>query len=487
MRSLTAFRETFLASDSAHADVFESLDARRMRYAIYWAMYESNVYRRVHNFSTSMKHTYALGKHIRSLYNPANRIGNFYAAHLWGGPLSATAAMEWAIPIATESEELRASVAHLWKQSNFASLKDVITLRGSIEGDIVARVNDNVKKEVVTLERLDPGTVVALALDSLGNCKGYTIEEARPDPSNKARTVTYTEEVSRDGDYVKYATFLNNKPYAWAEDQPAEWEVPYGFVPLVHWAHSNVGLDFGWSELHPMRSKVMECDDLATMISDQIRKAVNPLWLMKGMKATTLTTTGAQRDETGGADSRPAPGREELKAIWDVPKDADAKAMLANLNLKDALQHLDGLLKELERDYPELQTDIWATGATSGRALRVARQRVEAKVLQRREGYDAGLVKLQMMAVAIGGYRGYEGYSGFDLDSYAKGDLDHTIAPRPVFTPDPMDAVEISQAQWAAAKVAVEAGADLAGYLKSQGLDDEAIAELVGVQDEIDD
>jgi len=112
----------------------------------------------------------------------------------------------------------------------------------------------------------------------------------------------------------------------------------------------------------------------------------------------------------------------------------------------------------------------------------VARQRVEAKVLQRRENYDAGLVKIHQMAIAIGGMRGYGGYEGFDLGSYEKGDLDHRIAVRPVFTPDPMDDVEISQAFWSAAKTATEAGANLGGYLKAEGWSDKQIAEVAPVE-----
>jgi hypothetical protein len=137
-------------------------------------------------------------------------------------------------------------------------------------------------------------------------------------------------------------------------------------------------------------------------------------------------------------------------------------------------------LKELERSYPELRVDLHATSGTSGRALRVARQAISAKVQQRRESYDAGLVKLQKMAVAIGGYRGYKGYEGFGLESYAKGDLDHTIAPRPVFEVDPLDELEISNALWAGAKTAVAAGATLEGYLKSQNWGEEEIQEVLG-------
>lgn len=474
MRGLGAFKEAFLASDAAHEESFESVAARRIRYSLYWSQFDNSIYRRIHTWSTGFKHQYALGKFIRSLYNPANRLGNFYASHLWGGALNPEAKAEGAIPIETEDETLRSAIAFLWKRSNFATLKDVIALRGTVEGDVILHVQDDPDRELVTFERISPSTIVNLTKDGLGNVKAYVVEEQRQDPTSKSRSVTYRLEVSRDEDLVVYKTFRNNNPFGW-NGQPAEWETPYTFVPLVHIQHLNVGLDWGWSELHPMRSKVSEIDDLASMVSDQIRKSVHPLWLMKGMEPTTISLTGASRVESGATDTRPEPGREELKAIWNAPTDAEAEPMVAKLDLGAALTHIDNLLKELERDYPELQTDIWATGATSGRALRVARTRVEAKVHQRRESYDSGLVRLQMMGVAIGGWRGYSAFKGFNLDSYAKGDLNHSIGIRPVFTPDPMDQIEISHALWEAAKTATESGASLRGFLKREGWSEEQI------------
>jgi hypothetical protein len=129
-----------------------------------------------------------------------------------------------------------------------------------------------------------------------------------------------------------------------------------------------------------------------------------------------------------------------------------------------------GILAEIERDYPELQMDIWtAKGATSGRALRLARERVETKVQGVRPNYDDPLVRAQQMAVAIGGFRGYKPFGGFGLESYAKGDLEHSIGERPAFRKDPFDDIEFSGAFWAAAKTAVDTGLPLMVYLEREG------------------
>jgi hypothetical protein len=59
------------------------------------------------------------------------------------------------------------------------------------------------------------------------------------------------------------------------DGEGAEWDYPYGFTPMVVFQHNNVGLDFGWSELFPGLSKFREVDDLASKLSDQIRKMVD--------------------------------------------------------------------------------------------------------------------------------------------------------------------------------------------------------------------
>ncbi|GAG43726.1 unnamed protein product, partial [marine sediment metagenome] len=101
-----------------------------------------------------------------------------------------------------------------------------------------------------------------------------------------------------------------------------------------------------------------------------------------------------------------------------------------------------------------------------------------SKVLQRRGNYDAALVAVQQMAIAIGGWRGYEGYDGFNLESYKLGDLEHSITSRPVFEQDPLDEIEISNAFWVAAGLAVKAGSSLEGYLIDVGWDAERITAL---------
>lgn len=477
MAGLKAFREEFVRSGAEGGDDYSGFEPRRLRYAINWAFYENDAYRHVHSWAPAYKHNYALYRYIRNIYNPSYRLGEFYKAHLWGGPLDPEAGDAGALPIVTQNPALRPAIGQVWTWSNWGTNKDIVTLKGAVLGDALLRVIDDVDAGKVYLEYLNPGIVADLAVDAFGHVKGYTLVESRPHPES-GRPVEFKEIVSRDGELVVYRTYLNGSPFAW-NGKAEEWAEPYGFVPVVHIEHNNVGLDWGWSEMHPARSKVHEVDDLASLLSDQARKAINTGWLFSGVKKGDTSSQAVPR--SSATTTRSEPGREEVPAFYTSDPTAKATPLVAPLDIPGVVQHIGEILKELERDYPELKFDaLRAQGELSGTALRIARQPVETKVNQRRGNYDNGLVRAQQMAVAIGGMRGY--FTGFGLESYAAGALDHSIASRSVFTVDPIDQMEEDKVFWEAAGLAKKAGYPLELYLQDAGWDPQRIARFTAWQ-----
>jgi hypothetical protein len=359
--------------------------------------------------------------------------------------LDQEAGAEGALPIETANDALRPVLAELWRWSNWQIKKDIVTLYGGTLGDAVIKVIDDTEKERVYLENIHPGKLKDVAFDAFGNVKSYTIEEQRLSPADETKAVVYTETATNEGSgSILYQTYLNNAPYDWSGNGP-EWQTGYGFIPMVVIKHNDVGLDWGWSELHPARSKVNEVDDIASKLSDQIRKTVDPIWFFAGVpKPTSSPTTSETVLTDTQALNRPQPGREELPAIYASNPDAKASALTAQFDISAAIEHIKEILAEIERDYPELKliADLQqASGDISGRALRIAQEPAADKTLQRRVNYDDALKRIQQMAVAIGGERGY--FKGFGLDSYERGDLDHEIGERPVFAPDRLDELEI--------------------------------------------
>jgi hypothetical protein len=146
--------------------------------------------------------------------------------------------------------------------------------------------------------------------------------------------------------------------------------------------------------------------------------------------------------------------------------------------------HVDRITGEFEKDLPELRFYLMTeNGDRSGKALKVARQATEVKVQERRTVYDEGLVAAQRIALAIGGLRGYPGYDGCAAaDPWDAPNIEHAIAHRAVFAPDPIDDLEESTAFWNCAHLAVTSGMPLSQFLRDQGWEDWRIDQVKAAQ-----
>jgi hypothetical protein len=106
----------------------------------------------------------------------------------------------------------------------------------------------------------------------------------------------------------------------------------------------------------------------------------------------------------------------------------------------------------------------------------VAREKVEALVLQRRSGYDDAQVRADQMALSIGGMKGYPGFEGITAESYSRGELDHSIGPRPVFSVDKEAKLRESQAMAQIVKTLTDAGVSKESAMRQAGWSEEDIA-----------
>jgi len=489
MAGISAFKEAYLRSDTMQTDHFSDFEARKLRYQIYWAFYENNAYRDLHTWAKAFRADYGLYRYIRNIYNPAYRIGEFWRSHLLAGPLDPEAGdgeqIPSSLPIVTDNEALRIAIANTWRSSNWAFLKDTLSLWGSILGDAFIQINDDPIRQKVYMTLRHPGTIKDVTFDDWHNIKGYVIEEVWANQDGFGKPQIYTEKATRYMDSVLYETYLDNKPFLSGYDENGtpsySWLVPYGFIPMVAIQHNNVGLDFGWSEIHPAIPKIREVDDVTSKLNDQIRKMVDAPWFLSGVKKGDQEAV--ETKSQGGTTDNPESGRQKIPTFYG-PTGSSVTPMVADLDIGATSEHINTLLKDIEKDYPELTLDLrQSSGEISGRALRIHRQPVEDKVEMRRVNYDDAIIKAQQMAVAIGGWRGYKGYEGFNLDSYAKGDLDHRIGKRPVFKQDPLDDLEAETELYKAASEAKKAGISLPIFLKRQGWTNDQIQEVIDSED----
>jgi hypothetical protein len=470
--------------------------ARRDRYEVFWAHYEGNVYRRgVRHFAEGLKDAYGLYSHIRSIRSPAYRIGEFWAGKVMPGALDPAAgdgtarasALPIIIPASTppdKAEALRACIARIWRESVWQVMKSVWTRHGAVLGDVGLMVVDDPANRRVYFKSVHPRTIVELPRDDRGNVRGYSLQDMRPDPEapvvpgQMAPLAAYQETATRVGSSVYYQTFRDGVPYDWGGpggDGPprTEWTEDYGFVPFVFVPHRDMGLGWGWSELHPSLPRLHEVDDQASKLCDQVRKCVDARFLFAGVRPEDLA---ANRELAAGAgyDADDEDDRDTIEDLYVPEPRAQAQPLVAPLDLAAAQANIQALLDGIDAQHPELLIDMVGPQA-SGESRRLAKEKVEAMVAERRPVYDDALVRAHMMAISIGAMRGYPGYEAFSAESYAAEELVHAIGDRPVFAVDELDRIAVADARFAAAGKAVLIGVPLAEAARLVGFPAEQV------------
>ncbi|MDZ4766515.1 MAG: hypothetical protein SGI73_18415 [Chloroflexota bacterium] len=397
---------------------WESLAARRFRYAHYEHYYHNTVYSSLASGAAGHRTREKLYKHIRAIYNPVARQNDLLVSLVYGGGIDLEHLTGGAIPLVYDNRALTDALRHVFVASRFGELKSLYVRLGALYGDVALKVIDEPAREKVRLEVLHPQSIRAVTLDAVGNVKAIAIEYADRDADG--RPYIYSELI----DGARFQTFKDGQPFAYQTDldgRPVSaWDNPYGFVPVALAGHKATGARWAMNAFAHALRKIDEINDLASLINDQTRKSVNTLWYFAGVRAPS--ELNAATDD-----------RDALPAVYG-PADSHPHAMIADAPIGDALSALREMLQELERDMPELALQrIREQGGTfSAPGVRAAFSDAVGRIQEVRGNYDHALVRALQMAVSIGGLRGYAGFGAFGLDSYARGDIDVVVKDRAV-------------------------------------------------------
>lgn len=430
---ISTFREEYITPE----DQFDWDDyrARLGRYALYEALYNNTAYRGIERWSVAYKNRYELYKHIRGIYNPAYRLVELISAKTMGGMIDWTALKTGAIPVTDADDRLIEALLQVMKWSKWGQAKTLYARRTAMLGDCGLWVVDEPDKEKVRIEILHPSKLKAAEFDSVGNIISASIEYAREweNEGGQERSVLYRMDVDKE----KFATFKDGAPYAWQNDPDGnpmpEWDNPYGFVPLVKADYKDVGLLWGANAFHAGVNKFNEANDAASILNDGIRKAADPPFAASGVTmADDIEFSGALDD--GTSTTEPSHQRDQTNIIG-LPKDASITSLAPQIDVAGIAGNIQNLLMEIERDYPQLalQRLRESSGDKTGPAIKNAYGDAVGLLQEAMGNLDDGQIRAMQMAVSIGGMRGYEGFQGFDLESYAKGDLDFYIKERQLF------------------------------------------------------
>lgn len=414
---LLAFNERALIPTENYP--WDDYQSRLFRYALSEAYYNNVAYRDVVTFSTRLKANSDLYKHVRSIYNPVYRLVEAYPTKVYGGSLDFEDLSTGAIPIVMSNPRLNEAIKQVWLWSNWRIQKGLYVRSGTLLGDNFLKVVDEPDRGKVRMEVLHPGKVKDITLNAVDDVKAVTIEYERRD-TDEGKYYTYREVWGED---MSVATFRDNEPFAFYKDANGaavmKWDNPYGFIPLVKVKHKDVGMKWGANAFHGQIGKVDELNDAASLLNDQVRKAINLIWYFAGVgKPAELDTATEAKDE--------------VPAIYG-PKDSQPFPMIGAVDITAAGVNIERMLMELERDMPELAMHrLREGGSLTAPGVRSAYSDAIDRFIEAQGIYDDGLIRAHKMAVSIGGYRGYDGFRGYNLDSYEKGDLEHFIKDRSI-------------------------------------------------------
>jgi hypothetical protein len=407
---------------------WDDYDRRLARYTIFDGYYHNMAYHTIVTYSSTLRFVERLYKHVRGVYNPVMRLVELYVGKAYPGTLDLRTADAGAIPIADADDNLRQAIIQLWKDSRWQQSKSLYPRNAARFGDSFIKIVDDIKREFVAMEPVDPRKVSRLETDLQGN---IALIEFTYYVYHNGKQRLYKEVITPE----KFATFEGDVPTAFYTDRGGtpiqEWDNPYGFVPVAHAKHRDIGLKFGAPSFMGTVHKINELNDLASIVNDGSRKQVEMPLVATGVKATDISYG---IDNSNDADDPSDLPRKDTLRVLNLPgKDADLKAIAPTLNLADANVNIQNVLEEIERDLPELALHrIRSGGNLTAPGVTAAYDDAASRITEVLGNYDGTLVEAQQMAVAIGGYRNYEGYEGYTLDSRTNGDTDHRIKSRPI-------------------------------------------------------
>jgi hypothetical protein len=197
-----------------------------------------------------------------------------------------------------------------------------------------------------------------------------------------------------------------------------------------------VGLGWGWSEFQPSVSKLHEVDDLASKLNDWIRLTVDCPWLFTGVVPqgqSAAMGVPASSELIVSVNTDLPKGRSDIPVIYSNDKDTRAQPLIAPLDVAAVSAHLATLL-------------------------------------------DDAMVRADQMAISIGAQKGYPGFEGFKVESYSRGELDHSIGARAVFAVDQAAKIAESLARATVLRTLTDAGVSKESAMRQAGWSDEEMA-----------
>lgn len=394
---------------------------RLARYDIYNAYYSNEAYSKVLSGIRLLKFDKGYYPYIRGIYNPVSRQADLYVAKVYGGSINFKNPSIGAIPLVSDSEALVRDIQKIWKWSKLNTNKSNFVRYGTVLGDSCIKIVENIENGKVYLQILDPSKIRDATFDEVGNITSVVIQYKM---LYDGSIVEYREEIDKDS----FRTFKDNQPFAFVKDSNgkavSEWDNDYGFIPVVLAKHKNVGFNWGGNAFFTQLNKIDEINDEASLLNDQIRKAIDVIWYFGGASGKQVVEQTQENK------------RDYLKALYG-PKDSKPHPMVSDINIEAALKNLLEMINEIEKDMPELSLyKIRDHDRLTAPGIKAAYSDAIDRILEARVNYDDSLITANKMALVVASLRKYglEGsYTKEDLENESES-LEHYIGDRAIIS-----------------------------------------------------
>jgi hypothetical protein len=280
---------------------------------------------------------------IRGLRNPANRLVEFYATHLWDGPLEEAFVFKKEVP-----KELSVVIRDLWRDSNWQVKKTTAIRWAAIYGDLFLRVGQLETSGRPMLQMIDSRLVTDFRADTRGYLTFFRTDEQRLRPDG---ITTYVRTEIWDKELQMGFVFETDRYYEDWNEIDDRWLVTeifledfgINFLPIVWSPFRDIGENRGIGSYTLLKDKIDEVNRSSTRLHQILFRYNRAFWALQG---------------GSGIDQLPIPpptlpgleNRDLDDDDWVGVGAGTLTSLVPNLNYKDYLDTVASQLEEIQRD-----------------------------------------------------------------------------------------------------------------------------------------
>jgi hypothetical protein len=400
------------------------------------------------------------GEALKGLRNPAYRVVEFHAGHLWPGTLPAS------LPIMADNAAIIEPIEQVWQWSNLTSTKQVGARHLALYGDMFLKVAETPDRQRVFMQTLEPEHVTDFDADERDFLTYIRIDVpmARRNDDGTQTPYLHTETWSKQTGLYRLWEHDGNESTAIGDlgEPRTEAEITsFGidFIPIVHAKFADIGEDRGMGALVPALDKIDEANREATRLAQLLFRHNDVTWALRanGVDAAGRPIPPPQIRDTDGTTSDDGTITLGGDRLLRLPGTSTIESLVPNIDYDAALHVLQDHMAEVEQDLPELVLyRLSESGNLSGRAVRLMLAPAIARLTEARGNAESALIRADQMALTMGTNAGL-----WDVGTFEQGDFDHALEERDVLPNDELERAQAQQADGAALQSMVTAGVPL--------------------------